>query len=73
MGIHTGKGFSIGNEAQVDVFLEFPCFLYDLTDVCNLMLETQVQSLGQEHPLEKETATHSRTFAGENSMDGVTS
>ena len=25
--------------------------------------ETWVQSLGQEHPLEKETATHSNTFA----------
>ena len=36
------------------------------------MLETEVQSLGWEDPLEKETATHSRTFAGENSMDGGT-
>ena len=25
--IHTVKGFSIVNEAEVDVFLEFPCFL----------------------------------------------
>ena len=24
---HTGKGFIIVNEAEVDVFLEFPCFL----------------------------------------------
>ena len=27
--IHTVKGFSIVNEAEADVFLEFPCFLYD--------------------------------------------
>ena len=30
------KGFSIINEAEVDVFLEFPCFLYDLTDFGNV-------------------------------------
>ena len=24
--IHTGKGFPVVNEAEVDVFLEFPCF-----------------------------------------------
>ena len=29
--IHTVKGFSIVNEAEVDVFLEFPCFVYDPT------------------------------------------
>ena len=31
--IHTVKGFSIVNEAEVDVFLEFPCFFYDTMDV----------------------------------------
>ena len=31
--IHTGKGFSIVNVAEVDVFLEFLCFFYDPTDV----------------------------------------
>ena len=35
--IHTVKGFSIVNEAEVDVFLEFPCFFYDLMDVGNLI------------------------------------
>ena len=35
--IHTVKGFSVVNEAEVDVFLEFPCFLYDLINVCNLI------------------------------------
>ena len=33
--IHTVKGFSIVNEA--DVFLEFSCFFYDATDVGNLI------------------------------------
>ena len=32
--IHTVKGFSVVNEA--DVFLEFSCFLYDPTNVGNL-------------------------------------
>ena len=34
--IHTVKGFSIVDETEVDVFLEFPCFLYDPTNVGNL-------------------------------------
>ena len=36
--IHTAKGFNIVNEAEVGVFLEFPCFLYDQTNVGNLLL-----------------------------------
>ena len=35
--IHTVKGFSTVSEAEVYVFLEFPCFFYDLTDVGNLI------------------------------------
>ena len=35
--IHRVKGFSIVNEAEVDVFLELSCFLYDPTDVGNLI------------------------------------
>ena len=35
--IHTVKGFSIVNEADVDVFLEFSSFLYDPTDADNLI------------------------------------
>ena len=35
--IHTVKGFSIVNEAEVDVFLEFSCLFYDPTDVGNLI------------------------------------
>jgi len=34
--IPTVKGFSAFNEAEVDVFLEFSCFFYDLMDVGNL-------------------------------------
>ena len=34
---HTVNGFSIVNEAEVDVFLEFPCFLHDPTNVGNLI------------------------------------
>ena len=35
--IHTVKGFSIVNEAEVDGILEFPCFSHDPTDICNLI------------------------------------
>ena len=35
--IHTVKGFGEVNKAQVNVFLEFPCFFYDPTDVGNLI------------------------------------
>ena len=31
------KGFSIVNEAEVDIFLEFSCFFYDPADVGNLI------------------------------------
>ena len=34
--IHTVKRFSVVNEG-VDLFLEFPCFFYDPTDVVNLI------------------------------------
>ena len=34
---YTIKGFSIVSEAEVDVFLEFPCFLYDPMNVRNLV------------------------------------
>ena len=41
--IHTVKGFSVVNEAEVDVFLELPCFLYDPTDVDSLTSGSSVQ------------------------------
>ena len=35
--VHKFKGLSIVNEAEIDDFLEFPCFFYDPTDVDNLI------------------------------------
>ena len=35
--IHTVKGFSVVNETEVGVFLEFPSFLYDPANVGNLI------------------------------------
>ena len=35
--IHTGKGFGIVNEAEIDVFLELSCFFHDPADVGNLI------------------------------------
>ena len=35
--IHTVKGCSVVNEAEVDVFLEFFCFLYDPVNIGNLI------------------------------------
>ena len=35
--IHIVKGISVVNDAEVDVFLEFPCFFYDPTDVGSLI------------------------------------
>ena len=72
--IHTVKDFTVINEAEVDVSLEFSCFFYDPVDigaslvaqlVKNLpaMQETWVQSLGWEDPLDKEMATHSSILA----------
>ena len=34
--IHTIKGFSIVNKAEVDVFLELSCFFNDPMDIYNL-------------------------------------
>ena len=35
--IHTVKGFSVVNEAEVDVFLEFPCSLHEPMNVGSLI------------------------------------
>ena len=35
--IHTVKGFSVVNKAEVDVFLELSCFFHDPADVGNLI------------------------------------
>ena len=38
--IHTVKGFSIVKEEEGIVFLEFPCFLYDQTNIGNLISDS---------------------------------
>ena len=35
--IHTVSGFSVVDEAEVDIFLELPCFLHDPPNVGNLI------------------------------------
>ena len=35
--IHTVKGFSVVHKTEVDVFLEFPRFLYDPANIGNLI------------------------------------
>ena len=35
--IHTVKGFCTVNETEIDVFLKFPCFLYNPTNVGDLI------------------------------------
>ena len=42
---HIVKGFNPVNEAEVDVFLEFPCFLYDPPNVGNLVSGSSAPSL----------------------------
>ena len=42
--IHIAKGFSIVNEAKVDVFLEIPCFFYYPTDIGNLIFRSTASS-----------------------------
>ena len=40
--IHTVKGFSIVNRAEIDVFLELSCFSHDPVDVGNLISGSSV-------------------------------
>ena len=47
--IHTVKGFSIVNEAEVDIFLEFSCFLYGPTNVGNLISASSAFSKSSLH------------------------
>ena len=42
--IHIVKDISIVNEAEVDVFLEFSCFIYDPVDVGNLISDSSAFS-----------------------------
>ena len=42
--IHIIKSFCVVNETKVDVFLEFPCFLYHPTNVGNLISDSSAFS-----------------------------
>ena len=42
--IHRVQGFTVVNEAEVDVFLEFSCFLYDPVDVGNVVSDSSAFS-----------------------------
>ena len=42
--IHTTKGSGIINKAEVDVFLELPCFFDDPVDVGNLISDSSAFS-----------------------------
>ena len=42
--IHRVQGFSVVNEVEVDVFLEFFCFFYDSVDVGNLISDSSAFS-----------------------------
>ena len=55
--IHTGKGFSIVNEAEVNVFLEFSCLFYDPMDVGNLISMSIKQHILTTKPLMTERCT----------------
>ena len=35
--IHTVKGFGVVSETEIDVFLKYPCFLYNPANVGNLI------------------------------------
>ena len=40
--IHTVEGFGIVSKAEIDVFLELSCFVYDLADIDNLISGSSV-------------------------------
>ena len=52
MVIHTVKGFSVVNEAEVDVFLELSCFLFDPKEIGGLSTGSFVFSYIQLEHLE---------------------
>ena len=42
--IHIVKGFSVADVDEVEIFLEYPCFLYDLTNIGSLVSGSSVFS-----------------------------
>ena len=63
--IHTVKGFSIVNEAEVDVFLELSCFLDNPTDVGNLISGSSAFSKSNLEHLEIHSSCTVEAWLGE--------
>ena len=51
--ICTVKGYSVVSEAEVGVFLEFPCFFYDSVAIGKLISGSSTFSLGNGHRTRK--------------------
>ena len=63
--IHTVKGFSIVNEAEIDVFLELSCFFHDPADVGNLISGSSAFSKIQLKHLEVHGSCPAEAWLGE--------
>ena len=63
--IHTVKGFSIVNEAEVDVFVEFSCFFYDPTNIGNFIFASSAFSKNQLEHLEVHGSHVAEAWLGE--------
>ena len=62
---HTVKGFSVVNEAEVHVFLEFSCFCHDPADVGNLISGSPAFSKNQLGHLEVHGSHIAEAWLGE--------
>ena len=63
--IHTVKDFSVVNETEVDVFLEFFCFFNDPTDAGNLISGSSAFSKTQLEHLEVHSSRIAEAWLGE--------
>ena len=63
--IHTVKGFGIVNKAEIDIFLELSCFIYDPTDVGSLISSSSVFSKTQLEYLEVHSSHIAEAWLGE--------
>ena len=63
--IHTVKGFSVVSEAEVDIFLEFPCFLHDLKKIGNLISGSSAFSKSSLNFLEVHSSHSIEAWLGE--------
>ena len=63
--MHTVKGFAIVNKAEIDVFLELPCFFNDPADVGNLISDSSAFSKIQLEHLEVHGSRIAEAWLGE--------